>query len=68
MTKLNFDTISELLKYLSMKEGTLFCFVVMRSTELGHFRSCFWCLWKALDEEGCMDLVPGHLDLWCKSF
>jgi hypothetical protein len=30
------------------------CFVVMRSTELGCFRSCFWSLWKALDEEECM--------------
>ncbi len=26
-----------------MMEGSLFCFVVMRS--------CSWCLWKALDEE-----------------
>jgi hypothetical protein len=46
------------LVYLSMKEGSLFCFVVMRSTEPGCFRSCSWCLWKALDEEGCMGLVP----------
>ncbi len=37
---------------LSMKEGNLFCFVVMRFTEPGCFRSCSWCLWKALDEEG----------------
>jgi hypothetical protein len=44
--------------YVSMKEGSLFCIVVMRSTELGCFRSCSWCLWKALDEEGCMGLVP----------
>ncbi len=29
------------LDYLSMKEGSLFCFVVMRSTELGCFRLCF---------------------------
>ncbi len=29
-----------------MKEGSLFCFVVMRSTEPGCFRSCSWCLWK----------------------
>jgi hypothetical protein len=43
---------------LSMKEGSLFCFVVMRSTKLGCFRSCSWCLWKALNEEGCMGLVP----------
>ncbi len=44
------------------------CFVVMRSAELGCFRSCSWCLWKALDEEeGCMGLVPWHLDLRCKS-
>jgi hypothetical protein len=43
---------------LSMKgEGSLFCFVVMRSTEPGCFRSCSWCLWKALDEEGRMGLV-----------
>ncbi len=26
--------------YLSMKEGSLFCFVVMRSTKTGCFRSC----------------------------
>jgi hypothetical protein len=35
-----------------MKDGSLFCFVGMRSTELGCFRSCSWCLWKALDEGG----------------
>jgi len=52
---------------LSMKEGILFCFVVMRSTELGCFRLCSWCLWKALDEEGCMGLVPWHLNLLYKS-
>ncbi len=55
------------LVYLSMKEGSLFCFVVMRSTEPGCFRSCSWCLCKALNEEGCMDLLPQHLDLQCKS-
>jgi len=49
--------------YLSMKEGSLFCFVIMRSTKPGCFRSCSWCLWKALDEEGCMGLVPWDLDL-----
>ncbi len=30
----------------------LFCLVVMRSRELGCFRSCSWCLWKALDKRG----------------
>jgi hypothetical protein len=37
-----------LISYLFMKEGSLFCFciVVMRSTELGCFRSCSWCLSK----------------------
>jgi len=35
-----------------MKEGSMFCFVIMRSTKLGCFRSCSWCLWKALDKEG----------------
>ncbi len=39
---------------LSMKEGSLFCFVVMRSNEPECFRSCSWCLGKGLDEEGCM--------------
>jgi hypothetical protein len=24
---------------------------------------CSWCLWKALDEKGCMGLVP-----WCLVF
>ncbi len=38
----------------------LFCFLVMRSTKPGCFRLCSWYLWKALDEEGCMGLVP-----WC---
>jgi hypothetical protein len=37
-----------------MKEGSLFCFVVMRSTEQESLRLCSWCLWKALDEERCM--------------
>jgi len=42
---------------LSMKQGSLFCFVVMKSTKLGCFRSCSWFLWKALDDEGCVGLV-----------
>ncbi len=50
---------------LTMKEGSLFCFAVMRSIKLGCFRSCSW---KALNKEGCMGLVPWHLDLQCKSF
>ncbi len=40
----------------------LFCFVPMRSTELGCFRLCSWALLKALQEEGCIGLVPWHLD------
>ncbi len=39
----------------------------MRSTKPGCFRSCSWCLWKALKEEGCMGWVPWCLDLRCKS-
>ncbi len=31
------------------------------------FRFCSWSLWKALNEEGCMGLVPWRLDLRCKS-
>ncbi len=51
-----------LAEHLSMKEGSLFCFVVMRSTEPGRLRSCSWRLWKALDEEG-MHLAWFH-DIW----
>jgi hypothetical protein len=43
---------------LSMKEGSLFCFEVMRSTEPGCFGLCSWCRSKAFDEERCMGLVP----------
>ncbi len=43
------------------------CFVVRRSTKLGCFKSCSWCVWKALDEEGCIGLVPWLLNLQCKS-
>ncbi len=50
--------------HLSMKEGSLFSFVGMRSTEPGCFRSSYWCFWKALDEEWCMGLVPWRLDLY----
>jgi hypothetical protein len=64
----NFEISSNLHQHLSMKEGSLFCFVGMRSTEPGCFRSRSWCLWKALDEEGWMGLVPWYLDLRCKSF
>jgi len=31
-----------------------FVFVVMRCTKPGCFRLSSWCLWKALDKEGCM--------------
>jgi hypothetical protein len=44
-----------------MKEGSLFCFVVMRSAEPGCFRSCSWSLLKALDERGAWAWFP---DLW----
>jgi hypothetical protein len=43
-------------------EGRLFvCFVLfmlIKSIELGCLRSHSWSVWKALDEEGCMGLVP----------
>jgi hypothetical protein len=53
------ETREEKSKYnLSTKGGSLFCFVVRRSTKPGCFRLCSWCLWKALDEEGHMGLVP----------
>jgi len=53
------------------KVVSLFCFVLfvlMKSTGLGCLRLFSWSLWKALDEEGCMGLVPWCLDLRCKSF
>jgi hypothetical protein len=53
--------------HLSMKDGSLFCFGVTRSTKPWCFRSSSWCLSKALHEEGCMGLIPWHLDLQCKS-
>jgi hypothetical protein len=57
-------------RHLSMKQGSLFCFVLfvpMRYTEMGCFRSRSWSLWKALEEEGCISLVSCRLDLGCKS-
>jgi hypothetical protein len=52
--------------YLWSKVVCLFCFVLMRSTESGCFRSRSWSLWKALEEEGCIGLVSWHLDLRCR--
>jgi len=61
--------VSHPLTNLSMKEGSLFRFGAMRSTEHGCFRSCYWCLWKALDEErrGAWAWFHKCLDLWYKS-
>jgi hypothetical protein len=50
-----------------MKFVCFVLFVLMRSTKPGCFRLCSWCLWKALEEEGCMGWVPWRLDLQCKS-
>jgi hypothetical protein len=50
---------------LSMKEGCLF--VLFCTTEIHPTGGCFrlrsWSLWKALDKEGCIDLVSSRLDL-----
>jgi hypothetical protein len=58
-------------RWLSINEGRLFVclvlFVLMRPTEPGCFTSRSWSLWKALEEEGCMGLVPWRFDLQCKS-
>jgi hypothetical protein len=35
-----------------MAKEVCFCFVLMRSTKPGCFRSRSWFLWKALEEEG----------------
>jgi len=40
----------------------LCCFAVMRSTKPGCFRSCSGCVWKALDQKGCMGLVQKFLN------
>jgi hypothetical protein len=51
--------------YLCMKEDSLFCFVVVKSIKPWCFTLCSWCLWRALDKEVCIDLVPRRLQ--CKS-
>jgi hypothetical protein len=51
-----------------MKEGSLFHFEVMRSTEPGCFLSCSWCLWKALDEEGVCELGSMMFELAMQKF
>jgi hypothetical protein len=56
--------------HLSMKLVcfALFCFVAMRSAELGCFRWRSWYLRKALDVDRCMGVFPlCLLDLRCKS-
>jgi hypothetical protein len=53
---------------LSMKESSLFCFVLfvlMRSTELGWLRLCPWSLWKALGRVSVYKIFPSFL-LWYK--
>jgi len=57
LIEMNFFRVSDIQlsseQVLSMKEvGSLFCFVIMKSIELGCFRLYSWCLWKALDKEG----------------
>jgi len=47
----------ELNNLISIYEGrlfcfVLFCFVVMKSTGPGCFRSCSWCLWKLSMKKG----------------
>jgi hypothetical protein len=46
---------------LCMKQGSLFCFVTMKSTKLGGLKLCSWYVWKSLDKEGCIILVH---DIW----
>jgi len=53
---------------LSMKQGSLFCFVMVRSPKLWHLMSCSWYLRKAFDEQGCTNLVWDHLALHCASY
>jgi hypothetical protein len=44
---------------LSMKEGSLFCLGVMRSSELGCFRSCFWVSLESSRQGGVHGLGRG---------
>jgi len=54
--------------HLSMKESSLFVlFCLYWWDPPGCFRSHWRSLWKALNKEGCMGLVPWRLDLRCKS-
>jgi hypothetical protein len=54
--------------HLSMKQGSLFCFVRVTSPKSQCFMSRSWYLQKALDEHGCTDLVWDCLELWCESY
>ncbi len=48
------------MSYLSVKQGSLFCFVLfvlMRFTELGCFKSHSWSRWKALKEKGRLQIT-----------
>ncbi len=47
--------------YLSMKEGSLFCFVVMKSNKLRCFKLYFWCLGKISRRRGAW---PWFHDVW----
>jgi hypothetical protein len=66
---LTWDGILQVLPF-TIKWRKVVCFVLFCSYEIhrtGCFRSCSLCFSKALNEEGCMSLVPWCLDFWPKS-
>jgi hypothetical protein len=54
--------------YLSMKQGSLFCFVTLRSLEARPFMPYSWYLWKALNEHGCTDFGLRLFGGTCESY
>jgi hypothetical protein len=51
-----------------MKEGSLFCFVVMKSTKPRCFRSCSWCFWGSFQQGGVHGLGSTTFGLVVQKF
>jgi len=54
--------------YPNIKEGSLFCFVLMICAKPWRFTLRSWYHWKVLDMQGCIGLVWECLELQCGSY
>ncbi len=43
--------------HLSMKEGSLFCFVLFVPICFGGIGMCLWCCWQDLDEQDLIEFI-----------